>query len=495
MNGALYGLQPENVFRFFEEVSDIPRGSGNEEQITEYLLGFAKERGLEAILDESLNVIIKKPATSGYEKAPTIIIQSHTDMVCEKNTDTVHDFEKDPIKLIVDDDLIYADGTTLGADDGIGVAYSLALLDSKCIPHPPIIAIMTAGEEIGLKGAYALDSKYLEGDMLINLDCNFEDVIVAGCAGGLSFNLKVPVEWQTPTEGTVPYLIAIRGLLGGHSGLDINFGRGNANKLLGRVLNAIKLEAECWISEITGGLKSNAIPREADVIILINPLDFEKVNTIVEEYKQIFKNEFKISDSGVTILFEKSNRQIGRVFSNITAQKVVTLYLTIYNGVYTMSRVLEGLVESSGGLTVVNTLDDCVMVIYSIRSNVRSIKYAIAAELKALAKVIGIETEKVAEYPEWEYNPKSKLTKLVAKLHEEQFGKKANIIASHGGNECALFKDKKRDIDVVCFGPNGDGLHTPQEYMSISSVGRVWELIKAIIGDKAGPKSPMQDGV
>jgi len=477
MERILKDYEPKKVFRFFEEISDIPRASGKEEKAAKYLVDFARKRELDCECDEHLNVIIRKPATRGYENAPRVIIQGHSDMVCEKNASTLHDFDNDPLKLIIDGDKIYANGTTLGADDGIGVAYALALLDSEDIPHPPLTVIITACEEVGLLGANTISPKYLDGDYLINLDCNFEDIIVAGCAGGITFNIEAPITWTKPTNGTLAYHVGIRGLLGGHSGLDVNSGRGNSNKLIARVLNQIGKTVKFDIASIFGGMKSNAIPREADAVIMLNSSDAKIAAEIVMELEKIFKKELRFTDKGVTVVFEPCSNVVEAVFDFETQKKIMTFYMTIYNGVYTMSRELPGLVECSGGFTVVETGNEVVKIVYSIRSNCQSIKEATADSVHALIDALGLKATVGGEYPSWEYKADSKLIKLVARMHEKQFGKNADIIASHGGNECAIFLSKKPGLEVVCFGPDGDGLHTPDEYLSISSVGRVWGLI------------------
>lgn len=481
MECILKDYEPKKVFNFFEKISAIPRASGKEEKIVEYLMNFARERGFECQSDAHLNVVIRKPATAGYESAPRVIIQGHSDMVCEKNASTVHDFDNDPLELVIDGDRIRAAGTTLGADDGIGVAYALALLDSKDIPHPPLTVIITACEEVGLQGVNAISPDWVDGEYLMNLDCNFEDIIVAGCAGGVTFNIDLPVAWTKASDGAQAYRVGIRGLLGGHSGLDVNAGRGNSNKLLGRVLNEIGKTMNVELSSISGGMKNNAIPREADAVIMLNSSDAEKAAAVAAELDGIFKKELRFTDKGVAVIFEPCSETVETVFDAETKKKIMAFYLTIYNGVYTMSHELPGLVECSGGFTVVKTGKEKISIVYSVRSNSQSMKEATSDSVYALLDVLGLTATISGKYPSWEYNADSKLIRLVARMHEQQFGEPASIIASHGGNECAIFLGKKPGLDVVCFGPDGDGLHTPAEDLSISSVGRVWNLIKAVL--------------
>lgn len=474
-------LSTEPVFIYFEEISKIPRCSGNEKAISDYLVAFAKSKNLEVVQDDERNVLIKKPATTGYEKAPTVILQGHMDMVCDKKKSVKHDFKKDPIKLRVKGDILYAKDTTLGADDGIAIAYALALLDSHTIPHPPLKILITTREEVGLIGASALDPKYLEGDMLINMDCEEEGILFSSCAGGIRVKHCIPAKWENPEKNCISYLISIRGLKGGHSGVEIDKGRGNSNKLMGRFLNDLLQEVEYFISEIDGGVKMNAIPREADVTILIAPCDEGKLAAKVDEWNSIFKNELKVSDPQVNLSARRLDNTDLKVLSRDTMKKVIALLVLMPNGVQTMSRDIEGLVESSTNLGVVTTSDAGILFESNIRSNIKSLKYNILNQAKMIANILDIGFEADSDYPEWEYSPDSKLRNIFKRVYTNMYNNELKVAAIHAGLECGLFKEKNKNLDMVAFGPNMYDVHTPNEHISISSIERTWEYLMAVL--------------
>lgn len=474
-------LSTEPIFRYFEEISKIPRCSGKEKAISDYLVAFAKSKNLEVLQDNAQNVLIKKPAFPGYEKAPTVILQGHMDMVCDKNKSTKHDFEKDPIELRVEGDMLYAKDTTLGADDGIAIAYTLSLLDSNNIPHPPLRVLVTTEEEIGLNGASALDPKYLEGDMLINMDCEKEGILFSSCAGGIRAKHYMPVTWENSEKDCISYLISIRGLKGGHSGVEIDKGRGNANKLMGRFLNDLLQDMEYHIGEINGGFKMNAIPREADVTVLINPCNENKLVAKIDEWNLIFKNELKTSDSGVTLSAKRLDNTILKVLSRDTINKVIALLVLIPNGVQTMSNDIEGLVESSTNLGIVTTSDTGILFESAIRSNVKSLKYNILNQARMIAGILDIGLETDSDYPEWEYNPDSELRDIFKRVYLDRYGSEPKVTAIHAGLECGLFKEKNKSLDMIAFGPNMYDVHTPNEHISISSIKRTWEYLLAVL--------------
>jgi len=474
-------LSTEPIFRYFEEISKIPRCSGKEKAISDYLVAFTKSKNLEVLQDNAQNVLIKKPAFPGYEKAPTVILQGHMDMVCDKNKSTKHDFEKDPIELRVEGDMLYAKDTTLGADDGIAIAYALSLLDSNNIPHPPLRVLVTTGEEIGLNGASALDPKYLEGDMLINMDCEKEGILFSSCAGGIRAKHYMPVTWENSEKDCISYLISIRGLKGGHSGVEIDKGRGNANKLMGRFLNDLLQDMEYYIGEINGGFKMNAIPREADVTVLINPCNESKMVAKIEEWNLIFKNELKASDPGVTLSAKRLDNTILKVLSRDTMNKVISLLVIIPNGVQTMSKDIEGLVESSTNLGVVTTSDAGILFESAIRSNVKSLKYNILNQARMIAGILDIAFETDSDYPEWEYNPDSELREICKRVYRDMYNSEVKVAAVHAGLECGLFKEKNKNLDMIAFGPNMYDVHTPNEHIGISSIKRTWEYLLAVL--------------
>ena len=467
----------EPIFKYFEEISQIPRGSGNEKGISDYLVNFAKSRNLEVIQDKANNVIIKKSGTLGYENAPTVILQGHMDMVCDKNKVTEHDFEKDPIKLRVEGDMLYATDTTLGADNGIAISYALELLASDKTAHPPIEVLITTQEETGMDGALAIEPGNLKGKLLINMDSEEEGKLLVSCAGGTMVKQILPIKCESAKENMIPYLISITGLKGGHSGMEINMGRGNSNKLIGRVLNGLSEEIEYYIEGINGGFKPNAIPREVDVVIIMSTKDEANLMSSIEKWNKIFKNELRVSDPGVTVNAEKLNKTVRKVFSKETNKKIISLLITIPSGVHTMSMDIKGLVESSTNLGVITTTDTEIIFESAVRSCVKSLKQEILSQCKMSAQLTGAEYIAYSDYPEWAYNPDSRLRKVFETVYEKKYGKKPEVAAIHAGLECGLFKEKMPDIDMISLGPNLYDVHTPDEHVSISSTKSVWEYL------------------
>lgn len=478
---SIHQLKPQSVFYYFEEISKIPHGSGNEKAISDYLVAFAKQHHLEVIQDVAMNIIIKKAASPGYENAPTVIIQGHMDMVCEKNKDTVHDFENDPLQLRVIDDMLYATNTTLGADNGIAIAYALAILAATDIPHPALEVLITTEEETGMGGAMAVDPSHLKGSILINIDSEEEGHLLVSCAGGVRTKHILPIVWEDIQENAVTYAIRIRGLKGGHSGMEIDKGRGNANKLMGRILNDLSSVCSFQIIDLNGGSKLNAIPRECDVLFAVAPGTEEVLKARVEEWGLLLKNELRTSDPDVFIQLDQLNNEIKKVFSPDTTYKAIASLVLIPNGVQTMSMDIQGLVESSTNLGVVTTDQEVVRFESAIRSSVKSLKYKILNEAKMVAKILDCELKADSDYPEWSYNPDSKIRPLFQKVYEEKYGKEAKIIAIHAGVECGLFKEKMEHLDMISFGPNMYDVHTPNEHLSISSTERTWDYLLAVL--------------
>ena len=476
----LQNLQPKEVFEYFEAISNIPRGSGNEKQISDYLLNFGKSLGLESIQDEALNVIIKKPGTKGYENAPTVIIQGHMDMVCEKNNGVQHDFEKDPLKLRVVDDYIYATDTTLGADNGIAVAYAMAILASKDIPHPPIEVLITTDEETGMSGAMAINKEHIDGKILINLDNEEEGYLLVSCAGGIRSTATLKVEKQDINDKKL-VKINISGLKGGHSGMDIIKERGNSNKILGRVLKELSKEVNFNIVKLNGGSKNNAIPREAEAVITITSSDENKVIDVIKNYNNIIGNELRTQDSGLKIEASVITDKEEKEFTCESTKKVVDLLYLYPNGINSKSVEIEGLVESSTNLGVLTTKDNIVEFDSAIRSSIPSLKDEIVLRSKTIVELFGGEFTTTADYPGWEYNPDSKIREICQSVHKDMYGKEAKIVAIHAGVECGLFNEKLGNLDMISFGPNLYDVHTPDEHMSISSVRNCYEYLKAIL--------------
>ena len=479
---TLENLQPERVFYYFEELTRIPRCSGEEKKVSDYLVDFAKKLNLDVIQDEAMNIIIKKPGTDGYENAPKVVLQGHMDMVCEKESSIEHDFSKDPLEIRVEGDYVMANGTTLGADNGIAAAMCMAILESKDISHPPLEVLLTTSEETGMDGAIALDPVNIEGKILINIDSEEEGKLLVSCAGGERDKIEIPIEWENVDDSFISYSIVIKGLKGGHSGMEINEGRGNANVLMGRVLAETKKDVDFRLVNIDGGTKTNAIPREAKAIVAVSSKDEERLKEIVIKIENTFKNEFKSSDPEVVVEIKKHNGA-QKVFSCDSTSKIIAALMLIPNGVQTMSKEMNGLVESSNNLGIVTTLDNSVTFESSIRSSVRSLKEKMANQMELIANITGGKWECYAAYPEWEYSPNSYIRDIFQKVYKEMTGKELEIAAIHAGLECGLFKEKFGDMDMASFGPNMYGVHTPDEKLSISSTKRTWELLLNVLKD------------
>lgn len=477
---VLEGLQPGKVFKYFEEMSMIPRGSGNEKAISDYLVKFAQDRNLEVMQDEALNVIIKKKASKGYENAKGVIIQGHMDMVCEKTKDSDHDFTKDPIKLRIEGDNIFATDTTLGADDGIAVAYALAILDDDSISHPSLEVLITTDEERGMGGAMTVDCSSLKGKYLLNIDSEEEGKLLVSCAGGLRTRVVLDTEFEENTSKEL-LKVEVTGLKGGHSGVEIIKQRGNSNKLIGRTLLKIADNVEMNIVEINGGSKNNAIPREAEAIIAVNEKDVNLVKELVLEMDKSFKNELAAVDEKVEVKVEVLNKKSDKIMTKEVTDKILTLVNLIPNGVNTMSMDIEGLVESSTNLGIVKTNDSDVEFDSATRSSVGTLKDDMVSRIELIAKLTGARVETSGRYPEWQYEKNSKLRTLCAETYKELTGTEPEIVAIHAGLECGLFKEKLKDVDMISFGPDLHDVHTPNEHMSIKSVQNTWKFILEIL--------------
>lgn len=478
---TLEKLTEENVFKYFSEISKIPRGSGNEKAISDYLLNFGKSLGLESIQDDANNIIIKKPATKGYENAPTVIIQGHMDMVCEKNKDKVHDFTKDPIELVVKDDHIYANGTTLGADDGIAVAYAMAILDSNNISHPALEVLITTDEEAGMSGAMALSPEHISGKIILNLDNEEEGKLLVSCAGGIRTKSSIKIQLEDKKEAIKEFSIEVKGLKGGHSGMEIHLGKGNSNKIIGRILKNISNEISFNLASIEGGSKNNAIPREASAVISINETDKDKLFEIVSNLTKDLKNEFATKDPGLLINICETTLSNNKVISNEITQKVVDLLYMYPNGVNTESADIKGLIESSTNLGVVLMNDNEVEFDSAVRSSVFSLREDIVEKIKCITELLGGEFSSNAGYPEWPYKADSKIREICKEVFKRMYNKEPEIVAIHAGVECGLFKEKLGDLDMISFGPDLYDVHTPNEHMSISSVERCYEYLLEVL--------------
>lgn len=478
---SLEEITEERIFYHFNEISKIPRESGNEKQISDYLINFGEKLGLECIQDGVLNVIIKKPASKGYEKAPTVIMQGHMDMVCEKNNHKVHDFAKDPIKLIVKDDYIYADETTLGGDDGIALAYAMAILEDDTIEHPAIEVLITTDEETGMTGANAVQSHYLNGKIVLNLDSEEEGKLWVSCAGGIRTQSTLPLKWINKKENTREYILEIKGLKGGHSGAEIHLERGNANKLMGRLLKEISKEVDFNLISLNGGAKDNAIPREATAIISIDESKEKELHETKIKITEIFNKEFHKKDPDLKVLLSDYEEKIESVLSDDTTAKIINLSYLYPNGINTMSADIEGLVESSTNLGVVVTRQDNIEYHSAVRSSVFSLKEEIVERNKSLTEILEGTFVNNAGYPEWPYKTDSKIRDICKDVYRRMYGKEADVVAIHAGLECGILKEKLGDLDMISFGPDIFDIHTPDEHLSISSARRCYEYLLEVL--------------
>ena len=474
-------FEPTKVFSYFEDLTRIPRGSGNEKEVSNYLVEFAKTNNLEFIQDEYMNVVIKKPATKGYESLPAVILQGHMDMVNEKNNDKIHDFDKDPLTLKIDGDSIYADETTLGADNGIAVAMAMSVLASTDISHPALEAVITVEEETGLVGALKLDGSLLKGKYLINIDSEEEGKLLVSCAGGSRIKLILPISFTNVDNNRTDLKISVKNLYGGHSGLDIIKGRGNANKLIGRILDDLLDELSFELFNINGGSKMNAIPREADAVIAINTSDKKKVEALIEKWNDILKNELRGKDDKVQVIVSEIKQDSTIVFDEQSKLTAISTLIMFPNGIMSMSHAIEGLVESSVNLGVLSTTETSVTFECAPRSSIGSLKQAINNQFTSLAYLVGAELVIDSDYPEWQYNPDSNLRTHFEKVYKDMFKKDSEVVAIHAGVECGLFKEKLPDLDMISIGPDMADVHTPNEHVSISSIQRTYSYLVEVL--------------
>ncbi|UTC65052.1 aminoacyl-histidine dipeptidase [Treponema sp. OMZ 788] len=475
----LQNTEPKEVFKWFYEISQIPRGSGNERAISDFLVKFAKDRNLEVHQDKAMNVIIKKSGTAGYEKSPAVIIQGHMDMVCEKEASSNHDFLKDPIKFVVKDGMLYADKTTLGGDDGIAVAYALTVLDSKDIPHPPLEVLITTEEETGMGGAMALTDEHLQGSRLLNIDSEEEGVFLVSCAGGANIHVFFDIKKEAAKGKFLK--VTVGGLLGGHSGIEINKQRANSIKLLGRVLYNIKQNEKINIVEISGGSKHNAIAKDAYAVIAVENAD--AVLKIVEKMAADFKGEYRAVDKLLSLTAAEAQNPLGQMFTKELTHNIIEFMAGIPNGVQYMSMEIPGLVQTSLNNGVLEEIDGRIKFTTSVRSSVKSALDEIVDVLRIQAERCGAEFKKASEYPAWEYSPDSPVRDAAVNVYKKLNGKEPVITAIHAGLECGLLKKTLPTVDAVSFGPNLYDVHTPNEHMDIASVERVWKFLLAYLAE------------
>ncbi|MBD5465942.1 MAG: aminoacyl-histidine dipeptidase [Lachnospiraceae bacterium] len=475
-------LEPKNVFSYFEKICSIPHGSGNIQGISNYLAEFAKERNLEYIQDETYNVIIKKDASKGYEQMEPVIIQGHMDMVAVKKPDCGKDLLTDPLDVRIEGDFVYAEGTSLGGDDGIAVAYALALLDSEEIPHPPLEVVITVEEEVGMEGALAIDLSSLKGKRLLNIDSEKEGELTVSCAGGMRINGFLPVQWQEIPQGSNGWEITLTGLMGGHSGVEIHKNRGNANILMGKLLQRLSEKEDIALSALEGGTKDNAIPREAKAIIFFSQDNRENCEKILKEMEKELQNIYRETDQELHILLKEATEQLKqKVLEKPSMDKIIQLLCTVPNGVCAMSRQLEGLVETSLNLGIMSLQEKEFSAAFSLRSSVASEKEKLRDRITDILSSLGGSYHFSGDYPAWEYKEDSRLRDTFIQVYEKMYGKEPVVLSVHAGLECGILAGKIKDLDSVSFGPDMENIHTTEEKLSISSTKRVWEFLLELL--------------
>lgn len=473
-------LKPEVVFRYFEEVCSVPRPSKKEGKIRTYLLNFAKEHGLEAKTDEAGNVLIKKPASAGLENRKTVVLQSHMDMVCEKNKDTEHDFDTDPIETYIDGEWLRAKGTTLGADNGIGIATELAVLASDDVKHGPIECLFTVDEETGLTGAFAMQTGFMNGDILMNLDSEDEGELFIGCAGGAKTEAVYPFTTETAPAGYFFFKVTVKGLTGGHSGDDINKNRANANKLLNRFLVQLMTKYDLRLAEIEGGNLHNAIPREAHAVCAVPMKDKEAVRVDLNVYLSEVENEFSKTEPNLAIELESEAVQDLVMDKGAMTRFLHSIY-AVHNGVYAMSQDIPGLVETSSNLASVKVKGNEIVVVTSQRSSILSSRKDMS-QMVTSAFLLGGATVTTGEgYPGWKPNPESEILGIAVESYKRLFGTDPKVKAIHAGLECGLFLEKYPSLDMFSFGPTLRGVHSPDERMLIPTVEKFWKHLLDIL--------------
>lgn len=472
----LAGLEPAAVFGYFEEICAIPHGSRNTKQISDYLVNFAEEHGLRYIQDEVNNVILFADGTCGMEDHEPVILQGHMDMVCEKDADCPIDMAAEGLDVTHDDSVVFAKGTTLGADNGIAVALAMAILADKSIPHPPLEVIITVDEEIGLLGAAAIDLSELKGRTLINLDSEGEGIFTVSCAGGCTATISLPVERRAVYGPCIR--LAVDGLQGGHSGADIHLKRGNANQIMGEFMNRIQKIMPLCLTSLAGGTKDNAIPRSCQATLVAMGIHLERINTIAEELQAEIREEF--DEPEVTVQAFDVDALGGNSLTTESTAKVIGLLCAAPNGVQSWSKDIEGLVQTSLNMGIVK-LGDRFNITFSVRSSVNNEKTELLEQLKTLANFYEAIYSQVGEYPAWEYKKESRLRDTMVAVYKDMFGKEPKVEVIHAGLECGLFSEKLPGLDCVSIGPQTHDIHTTRERLEIASTERTWNFLLEVL--------------
>ena len=486
-NTAVAELEPKHLWKRFYEITQVPRPSKKEEKIRVHLRELLKNLKTEFKEDAIGNIVALLPATPGHENAPTIVLQGHVDMVCEKNKDKQHDFDNDPINVSVKDGWVVADGTTLGSDNGIGVAAGLAIITDTDAVHGPIEVLMTVDEETGLTGANNLEPGFITGKILLNMDSEEDGAFYVGCAGGVDTVATFEIKAEKRNPSTKVYELHVTGLKGGHSGLDIQEGRGNAIKILGRTLK--KLESiDYKLAAIEGGSLRNAIPREAEAILLLSEKDFSNADEVITEFQKSIQKEFHAVDKGVKVFLKKSNVEFEEVFTDELKNEIINVILALPHGVISMSQDIPGLVETSTNLATINLVDGKVRIGTSQRSSVDSVKEYIANSVAAVFNLTDADVKAGDGYPGWNPNMDSELLKVSKKVFKEMFSKEPEIKAIHAGLECGILEGKNPGMDMISFGPTIQNAHSPDEKVNVETVAKFYDLLKGILKEFANTK-------
>jgi dipeptidase D len=476
---ALANLEPQPVWKHFDRLAAIPRASTKEAAARDYIRSLATKLGLETVQDAAGNLVVRKPARAGREAAPMALLQGHLDMVCEKNEGTAHDFDTDPIKVVRDGDWLRAEGTTLGADNGVGVAASLAVMESEDIAHGPLEFAFTIDEETGLTGASEFPAGVLKSKYFLNLDNEDKGTLCIGCSGGIKTTARRKVGLRPAGAGSA-WRIKVSGLKGGHSGVDIHQGRGNALRILGGVLQVLLDRLPIEIAAINGGSAQNAIPREAAAWVLADPSRESELKSLVATTEAGYKTDLGGFDSGLRITVENADRP-GKVLDATAAKSTVALLASLHHGVIAMSPDVAGLVQTSTNLATVTTKGDVVEIVTSQRSPIESSMMAAARMVATVCRLAGFEVEHAGKYPGWKPEPNSEIVRKLQEVHKKLFGEPAKLIAMHAGLECGVIGEKYPGMEMVSFGPTIVDPHSPNERVEISSVESFWNYLKLVL--------------
>ncbi|MDP3557886.1 MAG: aminoacyl-histidine dipeptidase [Bacteroidota bacterium] len=480
MSQEIRNLEPKQLWNKFADLNAVPRPSKKEERVIEFVVNFGKSLGLETFLDDVKNVIIRKPATAGMENRKTIVLQSHLDMVHQKNSDTVFDFDNQGIEMYVDGDWVRAKGTTLGADNGIGVATIMAILESKDIAHPAIEALFTIDEETGMTGALGLKGGILKGEILLNLDTEEDTDITIGCAGGVDVTATRKYNQVTTPNNVIGYSVNVKGLSGGHSGMDIHKGLGNANKIMNRLLYNGLEKFSLQVAEINGGSLRNAIPRESSAKIVIAEKSTTSFIKEFEALSNIIKTEFKTVEPNLTIELTKIDAP-AKVMDSEVQKTIVKAIYAAQNGVYRMSNTMKDLVETSNNIARILIKDGEILIACLTRSSVETSKNDLANSLQSAFELASCQVTQTGSYPGWTPNVSSPILDVLASVYQKQNNSKPNVVACHAGLECGILGTNYPNMDMVSFGPTIRGAHSPDERASISSVQKYWNYVLEIL--------------